>query len=221
MSIKCAVLGTGRFGSKLARELYYKGMDVLSVDIDPAALEQIKNEVTDIFEGDISDKFALLNSGVKDCDIVIVAQTQSIESNLIAVQLCLDFGIKKIICKAKNTVHGMILKKMGIEEIIFPEQDAAIKLANKISSKGVLDYFDLGNDLSIVALEAPQEWTGKSLQQLDLRSRHNITVATIHRGNENLVIPAWTTIIQKEDTVVVIGSEESLKKLNFDTSHRT
>ena len=110
---------------------------------------------------------------------------------------------------------------MGIEEIIFPEQDAAIKLANKISSKGVLDYFDLGNDLSIVALEAPQDWIGKSLQQLDLRSRHNITVATIHRGVENLVIPAWTTIVQKDDTVVVIGSEESLKKLNFDTSHRT
>ncbi len=221
MTKKVAVLGLGRFGSKLARELFFKGIEVIAVDHDQEALEKIRDQVTNIYQVDNVEKHTLLSIGVKDCDTVIIAHTESIEWNIIATQTCIELEIPKIICLAKNTIHGMILSKLGVHQIIYPEQEMAIKVANKLSSKGILDYFELGAGLSIVGTKPPDNWIGKSLQQLDLRAKHNITVAALHRDGESILIPAWTTVIEKNDILVVIGSEESLKELNFDTTHRT
>lgn len=221
MKKQFAVLGLGRFGSKVARELFFKGHEVIAIDRDEAVIQAIKDQVTHAFTGDITDENALKEAGVVDCDVVIVAESADMESNIIAAQICKSLNVPKVICKAHNTVHGKILSKIGADQIIFPEQDTAIKLVNQLTSQGVLDYFDIGQQITIIGTKPLPKWVGRTLSSLDLRNKFNVTVLAIRRGEENLVIPSWDTIIEQNDTIVLIGQEETLKNLNLDISHRT
>lgn len=216
-----AVLGIGRFGSKIARELYYKKQEVIAIDKDPVVIESIKDQVTHAFVGDIADEVALKEAGVADCDVAIIAESSNMESNIIAAQVCKSLGVANVICKAQNTIHGRILYKLGVDHIIFPEQDTAIKLVNKLTSQGVLDYFDIGENVTIVGTRPLERWVGKKISDLDLRSKHNITILAVRRGGENLVIPSSNTVVQKDDILVLFGREDSLKKLDLDITHKT
>lgn len=221
MKKQYAVLGLGRFGSKVARELFFKGQKVTAVDRDKSIVQGIKDQVTHAFVGDITDEAVLKEAGVADCDVVVIGESTDMESNIIAAQICKSLGVPTVICKAHNTIHGKILAKIGVDQVVFPEQDTAIKLANRLTSRGVLDYFDLGEKVNIVGTKPPEQWIGKSLQELDLRNRHNVTAVAIRRGEQNLVIPSWSTILEKDDIIVLIGAEDSLKKLDLDITHKT
>jgi len=221
MKKQFAVLGIGRFGSKIARELFYKKQEVIAIDKDETVIEGIKDQVTHAFVGDITDEAALKEAGVSDCDVVIIAESTNMESNIVAAQICKSMGVPQVICKAQNTIHGKILNKIGVDQIVFPEQDTAIKLVNKLTSQGVLDYFDVGENIAIIGTKPQASWVGRKLADLDLRNKYNVTILAIRRGNENMVIPAWSTIIEVNDTLVLIGREETLKELNLDITHKT
>lgn len=181
-----AVLGLGRFGSKVARELFYRKQDVTVIDHDRDKIQSIKDESSKVVQGDITDEQVLLDAGIGNCDVVIVAESSNLEANIIAAQICKNLGIKKVICKAKNTIHGNILKKLNVDQIIFPEQDTAIKLVNKLTSEGILDYFELGGELSILGITAPSYMENKSLGELELRNKFNVTVLGIKRGEDDV-----------------------------------
>ena len=221
MKKQYAVLGIGRFGSKIARELFYKKQEVIAIDKDSTVIEGIKDQVTHAFVGDITDETALKEAGVLDCDVAIVAESSHMESNIIAAQICKSMGIPKVICKAQNTLHGNILSKLGVDQIVFPEQDIAIKLVNRLTSQGVLDYFDIGENVTIVGTKPLERWIGHAISDLDLRSKHNITILAVRRGGENLVIPSSNMVIEKDDLLVLFGREDSLKKLDLDITHKT
>jgi trk system potassium uptake protein len=221
MKKQFAVLGLGRFGSKVARELFYKKQEVIVVDKEEDKIQMIKDEVTHAFLGDIADEQTLLEAGIADCDVVVVAESSNIESNIMAAQICKNLGIKKVICKAKNTLHGNILKKIGADQIIYPEQDTAIKLVSKLTSEGILDYFELGGELSIVGITAPDNMINKTLGELELRKHFNVTVMGIKRGNDILFNLTAETKINNFDVLIVFGEIESLKKLHLDITHKT
>ena len=132
MKKQYAVLGLGRFGTKVARELFYKGQEVIAVDMDETTIQNIKDQVTYAYVGNIADENSLKEAGVPDCDVAIIAESSNMESNIVAAQICKSLGIKQVICKAQNTIHGQILSKLGVDQIIFPEQDTAIKLTTVI-----------------------------------------------------------------------------------------
>jgi len=221
MKKQYAILGIGRFGSKIARELFYKKQEVIAIDKDDTVIEGIKDEVTHAFVGDITDETALKEAGVADCDVAIVAESSNMESNIIAAQICKSLGIPNVICKAQNTLHGNILYKLGVDQIIFPEQDTAIKLVNRLTSQGVMDYFDIGENVTIVGTKPLERWIDRKISELDLRTKHNITILAVRRGGENLVIPSSNTVVQKGDILVLFGREDSLKKLDLDITHKT
>ena len=221
MKQQFAVLGLGRFGSKVARELFYKGQQVIAIDKNEDIIQALKDQVTHAFIGDITDEMALKEAGVTDCDVVVIAESANMESNIIAAQICKSLGVPYVVCKAHNTIHGKILAKIGVDQIIFPEQDTAIKLVNRLTSQGVLDYFDLGEKINIIGTKPLESWVGRSLHDLDLRNKHNVTCVAVRRGAENMVIPSWDTIVEKTDTLVLIGMEDSFKKLDLDITHRT
>jgi len=216
-----AVLGLGRFGLKVAKELFYKKQEVLVVDKDAEKIQGIKEEVTRTHLGDIADEETLMKAGVANCDVVIIAESSNIESNIIAAQICKNLGIKKVICKAKNTIHGNILKKLQVDQVIFPEQDTAIKLVSKLTSEGILDYIELGGELSIVGITAPDFMLNKTMGELDLRKRFNVTVLGIKRGEEIIFNLTADTKISVSDVLIVFGEVEALKKLHLDITHKT
>jgi len=221
MKKQYAVLGLGRFGSKVARELFYRKQEVIVVDHDENKIQSIKDEVTNAFLGDIADEQALMEAGVADCDVVIIAESTNVEANIIATQICKNLWIKKVIVKAKNTIHGNILKKLNADVIVFPEQDTAIKLVNKLTSEGILDYFELGGELSIVGISAPADMLNKTLGDLELRKRFNVTVLGIKRGEEIVFNLTAETRIIKDDVLIAFGESEALKKLHLNITHKT
>ncbi len=221
MKKQYAVLGLGRFGSKVARELFYRKQEVIVVDHNEEKIQGIKDEVTNAYLGDITDEQTLLEAGVGECDVVVVAESSNIEANIIAAQICKNLGIKSVICKAKNTIHGSILKKLNIDMIIFPEQDTAIKLVNKLTSEGILDYIELGGELSIVGITAPENMLNKTIGELELRKRFNVTILGIKRGDEIVFNLTADTKITKSDVLIVFGEADALKKLHLDITHKT
>jgi len=221
MKKRYVVLGLGRFGSKVARELFYKKQEVKVIDRDEDRIQQIKDEVTKAYLGDIADEQMLMDAGIADCDVVIVAETSNVEANIVATQICKNIGIKKVICKAKNTLHGNILKKLGADQIIFPEQDTAIKLVSKLTSEGILDYIDLGGELSIVGITAPDNMVNKTIGELELRKRFNVTIIGIKRTDDIIFNLVADTRIISGDALIVFGEVESLKKLHLDITHKT
>ena len=184
MKKQFAVLGIGRFGSKVARELYYRGQAVIAIDRDENKINAIKDEVTHAYIGDMADENALKEAGVNDCDTVIIAQSSNIESNIIATQICKNLGIENVIVKSQNTLHGKILTKLQVNQTIYPEQDIAIKLVNKLTSENILDYLELGGQTDIVSVEAPKEWEDKTIKDLALRKRFRVTVLGIKSAEE-------------------------------------
>jgi trk system potassium uptake protein TrkA len=177
--------------------------------------------VTNAYLGDIADEQTLIEAGISDCDVVIVAESSNIEANIIATQICKNLGIKKVIVKAKNTIHGNILKKINADVIIFPEQDTAIKIVNKLTSEGILDYFDLGGELRIVGITAPENMINKTLGELDLRKKFNVTILGIKSGEEIKFNLTADTKIIREDVLIVFGETDALKKLHLDITHKT
>jgi len=221
MKKQYAVLGIGRFGSKVARELFYKKQEVIVVDKDEEKIQAIKDEVTHAYLGDIADEQTLIEAGIPDCDVAIVAESTNIESNIIAAQICKNLGVKKVICKAKNTIHGNILKKLAIDQVVYPEQDTAIKLVSKLTSEGILDYLELGGELSIVGINAPENMLNKTLGELELRRKFNVTVLGIKHGDDVKFNLNADTKIVASDVLIVFGESESLKKLHLDITHKT
>jgi trk system potassium uptake protein TrkA len=221
MKKQFAVLGIGRFGSKLARELFYRGHEVIVIDRDEHIIQSVRDEVTHSYIGDITNEETLKEAGINDVDVAIIAESSNIESNIIASQICKSMGIKKVIAKAQNTVHGKILVKLQVDQIIYPEQDTAIKLVNKLTSDTILDYLELGEHINIVSVEAPEKMQNQTIRELALRKRFRVTILGIKRGDDLIFNLTDDNIVEKGDILIVFGESENLKKMNLDLTHKT
>jgi len=208
-----AVLGLGRFGQKVAKELCMRGHEVVVMDKDESKVNIIKDLVTHAFIGDITDEAALREANVPNCDIVVVGQSSDIEANLLAVQLCQELGVKDLVVKAQSTLHGKILKKLGVESIVYPEQDTAVKLADKLTLKGIMDYMEISKEFDVIEMKAPMDFANKKLKELDLRKKYGVNVLAIRRGPETIMSPDGETRILGEDILLMLGNILTMDKL--------
>ena len=209
-----AVLGLGRFGQKVAKELCLRGHEVVVMDKDEGKVNTIKDLVTHAYIGDMTDEGALREANVQNCDIVVVGQSSNIEANLLAVQLCQELGVKEIVVKAQSTLHGKILKKLCVDFIVYPEQDTAVKLADKLTMKGIMDYMELSKEFDVIELKSLPEFSNRKLKDLDFRKRYNVTVLAIRRGTESIMSPDGETVINNGDILILLGKIEDMEKLS-------
>ena len=207
------VLGLGRFGQKVAKELAMRDQEVIVMDKDEAKVNVIKDLVTHAFIGDMTDEGALREANIPNCDIVVVGQSSSIEANLLAVQLCQELGIKELVVKAQSTLHGKILTKMGVTSIVYPEQDTAVKLADKLTVRGVLDYMEISKEFDVIELRAGKDFHNKNLRELNLRKKYNVAVVAIRRGVESIMNPDGETLILEGDILILLGKIEDLNRI--------
>jgi len=208
-----AVLGLGRFGQKVAKELTLRGQEVVVMDKDEAKVNLIKDLVTHAFIGDMTDEAALREANVPNCDLVVVGQSSSIEANLLAVQLCQELGVKELVVKAQSTLHGKILKKLGVQTIVYPEQDTAVKLADKLTLKGIMDYMEISKEFDVIEMKAVPDFYNKKLKDLNLRKRYNVTVLAIKRGAETIMSPDGESLIKSDDILLLLGKIQDMEKL--------
>ena len=205
------VIGLGRFGNTLARQLCKLGAEVLAMDVHNDLVQQVAEDVTHAVVGDAQDKDVLRALGVRDFDCAIVAIGTDLAASVLTVMNLQELGVPYIICKAHDETHSRVLKKLGVNKVVIPEQENATRLARSLHSHNVLDYIELSEDYGILEIPAPKSWIGKTLKELNIRAKLGVNIIAVENNKKTNVSPAADYQIQQEDILVVLGDNYSLE----------
>lgn len=207
------VVGLGRFGSQASKRLCQQGCEVLAMDTSSELVQQVSDDVTQAVVGDARDKEVLRALGAKDFDCGIVAIGDSLADSVLATMNLKELGVPYIVCKAHDETHREVLKKLGADRVVIPEQENADRLAKSLSSPNVLDYIELSEDYGIIEVPAPASWCDKSLIELNVRAKLGVNILAIKREGHITVSPAADFRITQNDILVVLGDTKALKAL--------
>lgn len=207
------VLGIGRFGERVATKLFEDGLEVMAVDKNYDLVQNISGKVTSAVQCDIANDKALEELGMGNFDVAVIATGESLEASMAATLFAKDHNVEKIIAKATSTNHARILKKIGADQIIFPEIDMGEKLARSIAGSNLLQFFHFSDDYSMIELKAYDELVGRSLKEIDFRKKYKMMVIAYKRDGELIINPEANWKIEKDDTLVLLGDSEHADKL--------
>ena len=208
-----AVIGLGRFGTSVATTLYTLGYEVLAIDADEDRIQKFSEEVTHVVQADTTDENSLKALGIRNFDVVVVAIGEDVQANVLTTLLLKDLGVKHIVAKARNELHGKMLAKIGADRVVYPERDMGQRVAHNLVATNVLEYIELSPDLSIVEIAAPGTLIGQSLAQANLRAKYEVNVVAIKRGNELIVPPQPDEKIKPGDIIISVGQTKGIQKL--------
>lgn len=221
------VIGLGIFGSHVVRHLARYNVNIIGIDKNEKKVEGVKEFLKVPIIGDAMDIEQLEQAGVnsKDIDVAIVAIGENVEVGVYVSLLLKEMGIKKVMARALNTYHANILAKIGVDKVIFPEENAAEQLVRSLFSPQILDQFELAEDYSVAEVFPPKEMINKTLREAGLRAKYKITVISIKRKitiindqgetdtkDEVILIPEPEEKILKGDILVIIGRNIDIEK---------
>jgi trk system potassium uptake protein TrkA len=207
------VVGLGRFGSAVARELERLGHEVLAVDASEQAVNDIARDVTHAMQLDASDENALRSAGADQFQTAIVAISSKAEPSIFATMVLKRLGVRSVIAKAGDRLHAEILTRVGADRVILPEQESGARLAHSFQVPNVIDYLDVGPSFGIEKVRPPQAFVGKTLGELELKNRMGVTPIAIRRGQDVIINPAREERIAEGDELILIGRDDQLEDL--------
>ncbi|MEH7379977.1 TrkA family potassium uptake protein [Bacillus sp. JJ1533] len=209
-----AVIGLGRFGTSIARRLHEAGQEVLGIDISEERVEGAESFVTHAVIADSTEEKALTSIGIENFDCVIVAIGNDMQASILTVMLLKNLGIKKIIAKALGKRHGQVLEHIGAHWIVYPERDMGERVANQLLSPSMLNYIELSKEYNIEEIVIPSKMAEKSLRDLDIRAKYNVSVIAIVSGTEIIISPSPDHVIHYGDLLVMIGHRDDLARFS-------
>ena len=212
---KFAVIGLGNFGLHVAKTLFEEGHEVIAVDSDKARVQAINSHCSEAVVLDATDKEQLNALGLEAMDAVIVSTGTKISTSILICLFLQEIGVKKILAKAVDMDHGKILKKVGATEIVYPEKDMAVRVARGLSTPNILDFIPLAEDYSLMQVDPPKAFIGKSLKDLDLRAKYKVYVIAVKELiPENFVlVPQADFVIKDSDLLMILGKSDDIKKI--------
>ena len=222
MKRQFAVIGLGRFGYSVAEFLVQKGCEVLAIDREEAKIQAISDIATFAVQCDATDERALKAVSTQNVDVAVVSIGENIEASILIVQTLHEMRITSIIAKAVTNIHGKILSNLGVTEVIYPERDAAIRLAHRLVSPKVLDYLELAPGYSVEEVAVPDRFSGMSIKESKIGEQHNLNIIGIKKQVNRMIkgklkkedtfnfTPAPSDMIEKGDILVMIGKEHDL-----------
>jgi len=208
-----AVLGLGRFGMSVADELMERGAEVLVVDQNERLIDENARKYTQTVIADLTDADDIRQLGLGNMDAVIVCMSQNLEASIMCVMIAKECGVHKVIAKAEDTMKGEILKKVGADQIVFPEMESGIRAAFQLIFHDVMRFFDLTGELVIVEMEPRREWCGKTLYDLDLRKKYGINVIAYQKDDKVYEVSSAKTVIQQGAVLLIVTTKANLDKL--------
>lgn len=215
MARQIMVLGTGRFGSAIARELERIGNEVLAMDRDPRAVEAIADHVTHALTADVTDQEILKGFGPEDFDAAVVAIGTDERSSIMATLILKRLGVRLVLSKAQNELHGEILSMVGADRVVYPERETGTRVAHSLLMPLVVtDYFDVGPGYGLAKLRAAK-MAGKTLEELDLRGSFGVTPLFLRRRDKVLMNPHREERLEAGDELTVAGRDDQLEKLEL------
>jgi trk system potassium uptake protein len=207
------VIGLGRFGSAVARELERLGHQVLAIDREEQRVNDIAPEVTHALQLDAADEEALRSAGAGDFQTAIVAISTDAEPSIFATMVLKRLGVRTVIAKAGSQLHGEILSRVGADRVVLPERETGLRLAHSFNVPNVIDYLDVAPNFGIEKIRPPASFIGKSLGDLDLRTRLGLTPIALRRGQQVFVNPARDERVAEGDELILIGRDDKLDQI--------
>ena len=207
------VIGLGRFGQSVSRQLCALGAEVLVMDMHSDLVQHVANDVTHAVVGDAQDKEVLRALGVRNFDCAIVAIGDNLAASVLITMNLKELEVPYIVCKAYDETHRRVLEKLGVDRVVIPEQEYAQRLGRSLISHNVLDYIELSEDFGILDVPAPAAWQGKTLRELNIRAKLGVNIIAVENGSKTNVAPGADYAIQSGDTLVVLGDNVSLEKV--------
>lgn len=212
MKKQFAIIGLGRFGGSICRELSKEGMEVLAIDVDEDKVNEFKDIVSHAVIADSTDEHVLKELGITNIDHVIVAIGDNLQSSILTTLILKELGIKKITVKAQNDYHAKVLSKIGADRVVHPERDMGKRIAHHLISSNVLDYLELSDEHSIVEVKAGTKMSGRTLIDLDIRAKYGCNVVAIKRDKDIIVSPMANEVIRSDDVLIVIGADRDISR---------
>lgn len=207
------VIGLGRFGSAVARELERLGHEVLAIDQREQVVNDIAPDVTHALQLDAADEDALRSAGAADFNTAIVAISSDAEPSIFATMVLKRLGVRTVIAKAGSLLHGEILSRVGADRVVFPERETGLRLAHSFNVPNVIDYLDVAPNFGIEKIRPPRAFVGKTLGDLDLKGRLGLTPIALRRGQQVFVNPARDERVAEGDELILIGRDDRLDQL--------
>jgi trk system potassium uptake protein TrkA len=177
-------------------------------------VESISAQVTQAVQADATDESALAELGLSGFDAAVVAIGANIRDSILITVQCKEAGVPLVVAKAVDDLHAKVLRKIGVDRVVFPERDMGERVARSIVTPGVLDLMQLDDDCQIVEILLPEKWANNTLVGLNIRRRYGISVLAIHRDGGYIVSPSADLQLQKDDTLLVLGRTEDIENLN-------
>jgi trk system potassium uptake protein TrkA len=213
MKTSVLVIGLGRFGASAARELMRLGHEVLAVDGNESIVNEIAPEVTHAVQLDAADEGALRAIGAADFDHAIVAISSGVEASIFATMALKKLGVGNVVAKAGSDLHGAILERVGADRVVFAEREMGQRVAHSFAVRQVVDYLDVAPRVGIVKVHPPESWVGRSLRDLGLEVRLQLTPVALRRGDAVTINPDGTEVIRGDDQLILIGKDDRLEEL--------
>ena len=207
-----AVIGLGRFGSSLALKLTALGHAVLGIDCNQPIVQALADQLSQTLAFDATEEDALATVGITDFETVIVAIASNFESNLMITVLLKELGVKHVICKASTERQQAILMRIGADQVILPEHEMGVQLAHRLVSPFILDRLELEPGISVCEIRAPKGLVGRTLGELQLRERYNLSVLFI-KGQRLVPAPGSRERIAAQDVLVLIGPDDAIAQM--------
>ena len=213
MKKQFCIIGCGRFGTSVANKLTELGCEVMAIDTNEETIQNISNFVTYAVQADATDENTLKSIGIRNFDVAIISIGQNIQSSILVTLMAKELGVKYIVAKAQNELHGKVLYKIGADRVVYPEKEMGIRVAKNLVSDNILDYIELAHDYSIMEVIALPDWIGKSLLDINMRANYGINVMAIKHGTDINIAVRADDVIREGDVLVVIGHNTDLNKI--------
>ncbi|MCB2180885.1 MAG: TrkA family potassium uptake protein [Desulfobulbaceae bacterium] len=208
-----AVIGLGIFGHEVAVMLEKKGNHVLAVDIDKTEIKKIQDHVTAAMMANVTELDSLKELDIGKFDVVILGLGDNFEQLVLGITYLKKLDVKRIIARATTEIQQEILLRIGADEVILPEKQSARHLAERLSTPNLLEYLEVAEDLNVAEIHIGEKFAGKTLLELDLRKKFNITALILKRNSQKpKIITSPELRLLEDDTLVVIGSQEDIGK---------
>jgi trk system potassium uptake protein TrkA len=207
------VVGLGRFGGEVARQLCSLGCEVLAIDESADLVQHCSGEVTHAVVADAQDKEVLKALGVREFDCAVIAIGGDLAASVMITMNMKELGVPYVVCKASNDAHRRVLEKLGADRVMIPEKEIGSRLAKSLAASNVLDYIELSEDCGIVEVPVPKSWLNKSLKELNVRAKLGVNIIAIRRGGKVNVSPSADERFGDGDIAVVLGDSAALESV--------
>lgn len=208
-----AVIGLGRFGSSLAEELQALGNDVVGVDTDRGVIQEMSSVLRQVFQADATSEAALREIGVADLDAAIVAVGSQLEHSILITVTLKKIGMPYVVSKAQTDLHGEILRRVGADQVVYPERETGIRLAHRVAVPGAIDYLSISAQMGVGKMVVPDQLVGMSLVDSRLEEKYRLRLLAIIREGRVLFSPSVREMFAPGDVLLLAGPDEALARL--------